>query len=54
MSKGSKKAVAEELKVDEQHIREYLKANPDFFDQHPDILDHLTDQSQHRQCCFAG
>jgi uncharacterized protein YigA (DUF484 family) len=41
MSKTNEDTLSPDIENDEQHVREYLKNNPDFFDQHPDILDHL-------------
>lgn len=41
MSKTNEQTLTKDVEIDEQHVRDYLKKNPDFFDQHPDILDHL-------------
>lgn len=41
MPKINSDTAAQDIEIDEQHIRDYLKQNPDFFDQNPDILDHL-------------
>jgi uncharacterized protein len=41
MSTTNNDSAAQDIEIEEQHIRDYLKEHPDFFDQHPDILDHL-------------
>ncbi len=41
MSTTNNDSAAQDIEIEEQHIRDYLKQHPDFFDQHPDILDHL-------------
>jgi uncharacterized protein YigA (DUF484 family) len=41
MSEIPDKAQIKAASIEEQAIRDYLREHPDFFDQHPDILDHL-------------
>ena len=41
MSGTNEQAVAAEHELDEDQVREYLKAHADFFQRHPDMLDHL-------------
>ncbi|GHD36467.1 DUF484 family protein [Halioglobus pacificus] len=41
MSGTNEQAVAAEHELDEDQVREYLKEHADFFQRHPDMLDHL-------------
>ena len=41
MSTTNNDSAARDIEIQALHIRDYLKKNPDFFDRHPDILDHL-------------
>ncbi len=41
MSESTGTVHSKAASVEEQTIRDYLREHPDFFDQHPDILDHL-------------
>ena len=41
MSESTDTAQSRPAPLEEQAIRDYLREHPDFFDQHPDILDHL-------------
>lgn len=41
MSESTEQMQTKAASVEEQSIRDYLREHPDFFDQHPDILDHL-------------